>query len=312
MNLNQIRCKYVGHNGSSCHHFADEHSGLCFWHDVHAEKNTPDIKIRLEELVKEGYSLEGFALHKAQLSGANLAHANLVGARLFQADLRGASLFKANLDGANLNEANLEDTNLLGIHLENARLEHTYWGKFLLQEELARNAQKAGKKIEAKQLYSEAEEIARYLTNQSENRRQYDMGGRFYKLERVMQRMQMRPFSSEWVWSKLIDMLCGYGENAARVIFFSMLVTLTAATFYFLLGLRGSDGLIVFDSQASFQNNAFRFLECLYFSVITFTTTGYGDFSPIGLSRLVAVIEAFTGAFSISLFVVVFVRKMTQ
>jgi hypothetical protein len=124
--------------------------------------------------------------------------------------------------------------------------------------------------------------------------------------------MQMRPFSTEWLWSKLIDMLCGYGENAARVIGFSILVTLTSATFYFLLGLRGHNGLIVFDSELDFQNNMFRFLECLYFSVITFTTTGYGDFSPVGLSRLVAVIEAFTGAFSISLFVVVFVRKMTQ
>ncbi len=310
--MNQIRCKYVGQNSVSCHHLADESSGFCFWHDVKAAKNTPDIKNRLEELVKEGYSLEGFALHKAKLSGANLAHANLNSARLFQADLSGASLFKTNLDNANLNEANLENANLLGVRLENARLEHTYWGKYLLQEVLAQNAQKAGKRIEAKQLYGEAEEVARYLTNESEKRRQYDIGGRFYRLERVMRRMQMRPFSSEWLWSKLVDMLCGYGENAARVIGFSMLIILMSAILYFLLGLHSTNGLVVFDSQLSIKDNVIRFMESLYFSVITFTTTGYGDFSPAGFSRLVAVIEAFIGAFSISLFVVVFVRKMTQ
>ncbi len=312
--MNQIRCKYVGQNNVSCHHPADEHSGFCFWHDVHAAKNTPDIKPQLEELVRDGYSLEGFALHKAKLSGANLAHANLNGARLFQADLSGASLFKTNLDNANLNEANLENANLLGIRLENARLEHTYWGKYLLQELLARNAQKAGKRIEAKQLYGEAEEVARYLTNESEKRRQYDIGGRFYRLERVMRRMQMRPFSGEWLWSKLVDMLCGYGENAARVISFSILVILISAILYFLLGLHSAsaNGLVVFDSQLNAKDNAVRFMECLYFSVITFTTTGYGDFSPVNFSRLVAVMEAFIGAFSISLFVVVFVRKMTQ
>ncbi|MDD5754509.1 MAG: pentapeptide repeat-containing protein [Methylococcales bacterium] len=309
--MDQIRCKYVGHN-SGCQHLADGHSGFCFWHDAQAIKNTPDIKMRIEALLSEGHSLEGFALHNAQLSGANLAHANLRGARLFHADLRGASLFKANLENANLNAANLEDANLLGIRLENARLEHTCWGECLLQEKLALNAYKLGKKQEAKQLYSEAEEIARYLTNESEKRRQYDMGGRFYQLERVMRRMQMRPFSSEWLWSKLLDMLCGYGENAARVMSFSILVILISAICYFLVGLHGAHGLVAFDNQLSNSSNAIRFMECLYFSVITFTTTGYGDFSPAGFSRLIAVIEAFIGAFSISLFVVVFVRKMTQ
>ena len=312
MVLNQIRCKYVGKNSVSCSHLVENPNGFCFWHDVNAAKNTPDIKARLEEMVREGYSLEGFALHNAQLSGANLAHADLAGARLFQANLSGASLFKANLENANLNAANLENANLLGIHLENARLEHTCWGRYLLQEKLAQQAQKAGKKLEAKQLYGEAEEVARYLTNESEKRRQYDIGGQFYRLERVMRRMQMRPFSGEWLWSKLVDMLCGYGENAARVIGFSLSIIVVSAIFYFFLGVRDGDGILIFNAQDGIENNLFCLLECLYFSVITFTTTGYGDISPVGFSRLVATIEAFVGAFSLSLFVVVFMRKMMQ
>ncbi|WP_373689732.1 ion channel [Rheinheimera sp.] len=39
---------------------------------------------------------------------------------------------------------------------------------------------------------------------------------------------------------------------------------------------------------------------------------GYGDITPIGVSRLVAAVEAFTGSFTIALFVVVFVKKMTR
>nr|WP_306518632.1 hypothetical protein [Rheinheimera sp.] len=34
--------------------------------------------------------------------------------------------------------------------------------------------------------------------------------------------------------------------------------------------------------------------------------------TPIGVSRLVAAVEAFTGSFTIALFVVVFVKKMTR
>ena len=287
-------------------------SSVCFWHDVDAPKDTIDIKNRLEELAYAGYSLEGFALHYAKLSGVNLARANLIGARLFKADLSDAILLKANLENANLNAANLENANLLGIRLENARLERTNWGNLLRQEKLAHEANRLGKKDDAIQLYGEAEEIARYLTNESEKRRQYDVSGRFYRLERVMRRMQLRPFSSEWLWSKLLDMLCGYGENAARVINFSGLIIFLSASIYFFCGLNGSHGKLIFNEQFTFLENSSQFFECLYFSVITFTTTGYGDFSPVGFSRVMAAIEAFTGAFSISLFMVVFVRKMTQ
>ncbi|MGK0441311.1 MAG: voltage-gated potassium channel Kch [Pseudohongiellaceae bacterium] len=51
----------------------------------------------------------------------------------------------------------------------------------------------------------------------------------------------------------------------------------------------------------------------MYFSVVTFTTLGYGDLTPSsGVSRALAAIEAFAGSFTIALFVVVFVKKMTR
>ena len=56
----------------------------------------------------------------------------------------------------------------------------------------------------------------------------------------------------------------------------------------------------------------FNYIQCLYFSVVTFTTLGYGDYVPIGVSRVASALEAFTGSFTIALFVVVFVRKLTR
>ena len=37
------------------------------------------------------------------------------------------------------------------------------------------------------------------------------------------------------------------------------------------------------------------FVDCLYYSVVTFTTLGYGDFQPFGAARVMAALQAFTG-----------------
>lgn len=63
------------------------------------------------------------------------------------------------------------------------------------------------------------------------------------------------------------------------------------AVAYYMLGLENSDikhGIYLNEKVAQFH-------EALYFSVVTITTLGYGDFTPLGLSRILAVIEAVAG-----------------
>ncbi|MFH1570791.1 MAG: potassium channel family protein, partial [Gemmatimonadota bacterium] len=55
------------------------------------------------------------------------------------------------------------------------------------------------------------------------------------------------------------------------------------------------------------------YVNCLYYSTITFTTCGYGDVTPPeGVLRPLAAIEAFIGAFMMAMFVAVFGKKMTR
>ena len=52
--------------------------------------------------------------------------------------------------------------------------------------------------------------------------------------------------------------------------------------------------------------------DTFYYSLITFTTVGYGDCSPVGCLRIVAMIEGFVGPFMMSYFTVAFARKILR
>ncbi len=81
---------------------------------------------------------------------------------------------------------------------------------------------------------------------------------------------------------------------------------------FFLVGVNFQGQGIALDLDKSVSKNLYYLTSCAYFSVITFTTLGYGDITPIGLSRFLTAVEALYGSFTLALFVVVFVKKMTS
>lgn len=93
----------------------------------------------LQDLHRDGVSLQWLEAPKANLSAislpkANLKACNLAGANLEKANLRGANLTGANLAGANLNQADLVGSDLTGANLQSANLRGTVLWKAILWE----------------------------------------------------------------------------------------------------------------------------------------------------------------------------------
>lgn len=319
-------CGYLLKNGDQCPH-EDAGNGLCFWHDPTQDKKAPEHAGKLEALARAGHSLEGFALKGALLEGINLVNrgehhgfdlrfvdlyrANLHGAHLFMADLQGASLMKANLCDANLHYTNLNNANLLGTKLKGARIENVIWGKQLLQERRAYEAVAERNPKLAQDYFEQAEEICRNIRNVASNQGLVDMAGHFFYKEMTMKRKQQPLWSVRRWLSKFVDVTCGYGERPRNVILFSGSVIFISAIAFYLFGIVEQGAFISWDTPSGegFWHDLFT---CLYYSVVTFTTLGYGDIVPLGWSRFFAALEAFTGSFTLALFVVVFVKKMTR
>jgi hypothetical protein len=320
-------CCYQEEEGACCQETAGP-SGLCYWHDPAVCKNHPDDKARLEAYARAGGQLRGISLRRATLAGLNLAaapcqpgfdlshadlyRANLQGASLYKVNFQYASLLKADFRDANLHWCRLSMANLLGVKLQGARLEHMQLDRPLYQERMAAEAVRLGQSELARDYYEQAEEIYRDLRKATEHEGLFALSGQYIQQELRMRRFQLPKNSKARAFSWLIDIFCGYGEEPARVVLFSLLLIFVSAVGYFFTGIFTQGVVLQFHSAMTLAEASRLFLTCLYYSVVTFTTLGYGDITPVGLSRLFAAFEAFTGSFTIALFVVVFVKKMTR
>lgn len=284
-----------------------------------------DIKKIFEQRVKTNIPIENFNLSMADFTNINLVNTgshegykikncdfyktNFQNAHCFKVDFSGSSLMKADFTNANLHFANLRNCNLLGTKFKHAKLENVIWDDTLLQERYAKEAKTFEEKLD---YYQQAEEIYRNLRKITEEDGLFETAGWFFQKEMKMRRKQMPRFSAKRFVSKIVEFSCGYGERPLRIVSISILVILFFAFIFLFTGLSYSGENIIFSFSNSFYENLIHFLNSLYFSVVTFTTLGYGDILPVGISKLFAGIEALLGGFILALFVVVFVKKMTR
>jgi hypothetical protein len=319
-------CKFSHSESGPCQNIADskDDQNLCYWHS-NSLKTEESLKTDLEALADTGKPMLGLQLRKANLNGINLVHlghkdgfhfhhcdfyrADLRESHLFGCDFSHSSLMKADLRFSNLHCANLTGCNLLGTRLDGCRLDNAQWGEHIIQEQQAKDATSSASRFD---YWQQAEEIYRNLRKATEQAGLFEISGHFFEREMVMRRFQMPLLSGQRFFSKIVDVFCGYGERPIRVVMFSLLAILFFGTLYFMLGINDGGQILAWDSQHSLLENVRQFLTCCYFSVVTFTTLGYGDLTPLGFSRLLAAIEAFIGSFTLALFVVVFVKKMTR
>lgn len=319
-----MKCCFRSPAGITCEEEA-EVEGLCYWHFDGKSKTQEDLKKRLEKRARTNLPMQYFKLrhtdlqhvdlvHRGSREGYHLSHAdlyrsNLQHAHLFGLDLSFSSLMKADLRGANLHSANLEHTNLLGIKLDDAKLEGIQWGDMVRQEWQAEHAED---ERDRRQLYSEAEEIYRAIGKVMRNQGMISDLGWFFYREMVTRRKQLPKPSMARFISGFIDLYCGYGEKPLRLLSFSMMLILSLTLLYANTGLLHNGEILTLANSETWSDKLSVFLNSLYFSVVTFTTLGYGDLSPVGFSRMIASLEAFAGSFTIALFVVTFVRRMTR
>jgi len=215
------------------------------------------------------------------------------GSRLLLKVINGNKLL---LDGSFLENIFLEldlgenvMVNLNNVMLRNTKIEKKEIFNRILQEQ--------------EKKFSEAKEIYLLLKNNFHSIGRYEDESWAFKKEKDMERKSYFHFKSihKWLWSCFLNGIFGYGERPVRVIISAISIILIF-TFLFMSSGISDTSIGGFTSK--------NILDCLYFSTVTFTTLGYGDFRPLeGWSRIFAGTEAFIGALMMALFVYTFARR---
>lgn len=117
-------------------------------------------------------------------------------------------------------------------------------------------------------------------------------------------------------YSYVANIVCGYGEKPYRSFMLSLIIILIFALLYMITGISCASGIIGFRGlidNFSVEMLLKNVIYCIHFSLVTFSTVGYGDLLPYNMSGIILTsIEIIMGIIMIGIWTSTLVRKMTR
>lgn len=227
----------------------------------------------------------------AKLKKANLRQAVFVGSQLNDANFENARLTMANFTDADLERADLTNTNLTDAIFENAKICGANFKNALVANiEYKRNSlhdKCAATKVER----SRGNPIFRRDVEDQ----QYIDALKFRAQKTVSGRMLFR------IWA-FID----YGRSMQRVAWGATILSMLFGLIFYLSRWMGW-GLL------NYEGSADSWLTPFYYSVITYTTLGFGDVTPANwVGEVVVVVEVILGYLTLGLLLAVLANTVAR
>ena len=289
--------------------------------DYKPDKNT---RQEIEKIHSNGVTLDGINLKYADMKNANLVNVDMSGSDLTRSDFSGASMYGANLEGANLFKVNFEDANLksanlkncdlLGADFSNTKLNNVEWGNDykIINEKKAEAELSAGNYKQARDKYKEAEDIYRILKISLQKQTLGDDVGKFFEREMIVRRKQMPLYSPLRMISKLAHLTTGYGEKMGNIIYTVLGIIMICSFLYGIEGVAYQERILGYWVTDLPEYGIWATIgNLLYFSVVVFSTVGFGDIVPIGpLGKSIMIFEGIIGGVIIAVLMIALYKQL--
>jgi len=268
-------------------------------------------------------------LKKSVFADAELTQANMAGAALYKAVLRGAFIQEADLSGADLSatdcrNADFRGANLSGADLVGADLRGCDFSHCDLRGANLSQADVTGAKFHFTQLANANVTHIKYGTFK-------DMAGYFYGVRGVESTFGNALFVRDAKDQDYIDTLyqaildrpqgvirradlllfrawglIDHGRSLLKVAFYASIIAMFYGTFYFL-------GMINNWQIMDYSNSAKTWFTPYYYSVVTYTTLGFGDVTANSLfGEILVISEVIVGYFTLGLLLAILANTIAR
>jgi uncharacterized protein YjbI with pentapeptide repeats len=296
--------------------------------------NLRDVQFSQQKIIDQ--DLSGATLPGADLSGMDLSESSLAHSDLQNANLTETKLHNSNLDTANLEGALMNRTSLFGASLCNAKLfgaafseaqidiNTTFFSSENTSEKLCAyhpdNSHSTVESDDLEQRLSKAAATYRLIETVAERNAFSELKSAMFIQRQQMQtrRHHHRGNHASYWYNRLSRFVLKFGESYWRVIGWSITIISIFAVLYPFGGNiqsispEGQGGPPISWSQV-FQGDVSMLWESFYYSTLTFTALGFGDYQPVGFfGQVLTVAETSLGAVLLALLVFVLGRRSVR
>jgi hypothetical protein len=219
--------------------------------------------------------------------------------------MTGSRFWNSDLSGTNLSEADMSNADFWESKLHNIKLWHSVLNgaRSISKSSFSRNVGPLADcrinedgELSAEESYRDIKQLFRA------SGRYNDASWASFKEKTMERRIFKKKRSLEYIPSLMMNILCGYGEKPYRIVLSALFCIFAFAALY------RAFGAIVYLPSPDVTPG---WPDYIYYSTITYTTVGYGDFvpKPLPVFRIMAAVEAFLGVFLAGLFVFTLARK---
>ena len=258
----------------------------------------------------DGFSEDVAILSEIHFEGATLKHCNFQEGKIHNCFFEDAEILHSEFKGATINNCQFQQANCTGLNLTSAKLINCDFTDATIKDVTLDTTIVDQKTTFGKSLKSEKDESFHFasieykqIKEMYKNSSLHEIADTYHYREMVSKRkITKKTNPKRWLNYFFGDLLCKYGTSFVRVLLWSTLVITLCA---FLLSF--NKGLLYHNATTDSS-----FIDALYFSIVSFTTLGYGDFHAIGAMRFVAATEGFLGAALMALFTVIVARNLIR
>ena len=157
----------------------------------------------------------------------------------------------------------------------------------------------------AKNKYKEAEDVYRNLKINLQSQTLGEDVGNVFLREMITKRKQLPLFSPLRIASKIAYLTTGYGEKIGNILYTVIGTIVSCAFLYGIEGVSYGDKLLKFEDKQSFTEMLNIFGDLFYFSVVVFSTVGFGEILPIGpIGKTLMIFEGLIGGLILAILII--------